>query len=320
MNVSVLGCGRWGSFLAWYADKIGHKTTSFGPDDEVFKNLKETGKNEYVKYPTSIAITCDLKSAVDSADILIIAISAQVLREFLPKVLSSCKKAKDKKIILCMKGIEESSGKRLTEVAIECGVAKENVAVWVGPGHIQDFVNGVPNCMVMDSYSSALTKYLADTFSSNLIRFYYGTDIIGTEIGAATKNVLGLLAGMLDGLGYGALKGALMARGAHEVAVFIKALGGSEWSAYGLCHLGDYEATLFSPHSNNRLWGEMYIKGQASSKLAEGVATARAVQKIAVAKGIDMPITNAVDSLVREHRDPREILDELFSRVVKTEF
>jgi len=325
MNISVLGCGRWGSFLAWYADKIGHNTISYGPDDDVYRSLAKTYKNEYVAYPKSIEVCCDLNHAINHADIIIIAISAQGLRGFLPKVLKCIDdnkktQANDKRIVLCMKGIEETTGKRLTEVAIECGVKKENIAVWVGPGHIQDFVRGVPNCMVMDSYSKELTKSLADTFSSDLIRFYYGTDIIGTEIGAATKNVFGLLAGMLDGLGLGVLKGALMARGAHEVAQLIKTLGGSELSAYGLCHLGDYEATLFSQNSNNRLWGENYIKGVKSTRLAEGVATARAVEKIAKSKGIEMPITHTIEQLISEQRPPSDILSTLFKRVTKNEF
>lgn len=318
MNVTVLGCGRWGSFLAWYANKIGHNVISYGPDDDTYKQLDATKKNEYVTYPSTIKLTNDLKMAVESSDIIIIAIQAQSLREFLAKVLQF--NLSNKKVILCMKGIEESTGLRLTEVAIECGINKENLAVWVGPGHIQDFVKGLPNCMVMDSYSSKLTKELADIFSSDLIRFYYGTDIIGTEIGAATKNVFGLLAGMLDGLGMTALKGALMARGAHEVAVLIKALGGSELSAYGLCHLGDYEATLFSPHSNNRLWGEYYITGKTSTKLAEGVATASAVQKLAVKHNIEMPITNTVDYAIKQKMPHGDILKMLFNRVTKTEF
>ena len=99
-----------------------------------------------------------------------------------------------------------------------------------------------------------------ESFGSDLIRFYYGQDLIGNEIGAAAKNVVGIAAGMLDGLGLSTLKGALMARGTREIARLIDALGGNELSAYGLCHLGDYEATLFSPYSHNRMFGEQYVK------------------------------------------------------------
>ena len=107
---------------------------------------------------------------------------------------------------------------------------------------------------------SALSN-LPHSFSSSLIRFYYGEDLLGTEIGAAAKNVVGLAAGMLDGFGYGSLKGALMARGTRELSRLIEKMGGDKMTIYGLSHLGDYEATLFSPHSNNRRFGEDLIIG-----------------------------------------------------------
>jgi glycerol-3-phosphate dehydrogenase (NAD(P)+) len=148
--------------------------------------------------------------------------------------------------------------------------------------------------MVIDSSNDQLKRYLADNFKSNLIRFYYGDDLIGTEVGAAAKNVLGIVAGVLDGSGYPSLKGPLMSRGAYEVARLIAALGGNERSAYGLAHLGDYETTLFSPYSNNRKYGEMLAKGTKFDKLAEGVMTAKAMKMLGEKYGLDLPITNAV--------------------------
>lgn len=318
MNVSVLGCGRWGSFLAWYSDKIGNNVASYGYDDEIYKQLAKNRKNEYVAYPDSIEITCDLEHAISRADVIIISISSQGLRGFLKSVTKY--DLTDKKFVLCMKGIEEVSGKRLSEVAIESGIDKNNLAVWVGPGHIQDFTKGIPNCMVIDSHNNELTKFLADNFKSDLIRFYYGHDIVGTEVGAATKNIMGIVAGVLDGLNYVSLKGPLMARGAREVARLIKAMGGDELSAYGLCHLGDYETTLFSPHSHNRMFGELYVKGEMFGKLAEGVATARAVMPLAERLGIDLPITSAVNAMIEQKIAPQELLKIMFERGAKTEF
>jgi len=227
---------------------------------------------------------------------------------------------KDKTFVLCMKGIEDSTGKRLSEVLIDFGVSPDKIAVWVGPGHIQEFTRNVPNCMIIDSYNRELTNYLVNNFSSDLIRFYIGEDIIGSEIGAGAKNVMGVGAGMLDGLGYSVLKGALMARGAHEISELIKAKGGNPLSAYGLCHLGDYEATLFSPHSNNRRFGEMFIKGEPFSKLAEGVATASALLKMAKQLNVDMPITQAIYNIINKTTTPEDILKNLFSRDCKKEF
>ena len=227
---------------------------------------------------------------------------------------------KDKTFVLCMKGIEDATGKRLSEVLIESGVDRNKIAVWVGPGHIQEFTRNVPNCMIIDSYNPDLTKYLVDNFSSKLIRFYLGNDIIGSEIGAGAKNVMGVGAGMLDGLGYSVLKGALMARGAHEISQLIQAKGGNPLSAYGLCHLGDYEATLFSPHSHNRKFGETFIKGEPFTKLAEGVPTASALLKMAKDLNVDLPITQAIYNIINKQSNPDEILEQLFSRDCKKEF
>lgn len=321
MNITLLGCGRWGSFIAWYMDQIKHNNVIVWgrENDPLLDNLIATRKNEYVEFPDSITFTHDLEKAINNSDIIIISISAQAVRDLMSNVIN-IPNYKNKTFVLCMKGIEDSTGKRLSQILIEFGVNPNNIAVWVGPGHIQEFVRNVPNCMIIDSYNPELTKYLVSNFSSHLIRFYIGNDIIGTEIGAAAKNVMGIGAGILDGLGYSVLKGALMARGAREVSRFIKAMGGNELSAYGLCHLGDYEATLFSQFSNNRRFGEMFIKGEPFSKLAEGVATASAMLKLASQHNIDLPITKAVYDIIQRKSTPQEILKQLFARENKKEF
>ena len=329
-KISVLGCGRWGSFIAWYlATKKGKEVWSWGPDgDYSYEVLKNTGKNEYVTLDKSIVLTCDLAKAVARAEIIIISISSQGLRGFIEKI-KACGDVFEKYFVLCMKGIEVETGERLSQILIDAGIAKERIAVWVGPGHIQAFTAGIPNCMVIDSYNVELKKMLADDFKSDLIRFYYGNDIIGTEIGAAAKNVMGIAAGVLDGGGISTLKGPLMSRGAREVARLIKALGGNELSAYGLAHLGDYETTLFSHHSHNRMYGEMLVKGQKFEKLAEGVMTAAAMKKLGEKLGVDLPITDAVYDICftdspLNNKDGKnlcmDIILKLFSRDTKFEF
>ncbi len=329
MKISVLGCGRWGSFIAWYqATVLKNQVISWGPEGEYsYEILKNTGRNDYVELDKSITLTCDLEYAVTNSNVIIISISSQGLRGFMKKILQY--PVKDKIFVLCMKGIEETTGKRLSEVLIESGVDKDKIAVWVGPGHIQAFTQGIPNCMVIDSYQPELKKYLAHNFKSNLIRFYYGNDIIGTEIGAAAKNVLGIAAGVLDGSGYVSLKGPLMARGAYEVGKLIKAMGGEFNSAYGLAHLGDYETTLFSEYSHNRRYGEMMAHGAKFDKLAEGVMTAKAMKELADRHFLEMPITEAVYeacflSKAFEGGDGAktcmEILLKLFDRETKSEF
>ena len=329
-KISVLGCGRWGSFIAWYlATKKGKQVWSWGPaGDYSYEVLKDTGKNEYVTLEPSITLTCDLAAAVARAEIVIISISSQGLRGFIQKIKAAAD-VSGKVFVLCMKGIEAETGERLSEILIEAGIPQESIAVWVGPGHIQDFTAGIPNCMVIDSHNVALKKALADDFKSDLIRFYYGNDIIGTEIGAAAKNVMGIAAGVLDGGGVSTLKGPLMSRGAREVARLIEALGGNGLSAYGLAHLGDYETTLFSRHSHNRMYGEMLVKGQRFEKLAEGVMTAAAMRGLGRRLGVELPITEAVyDVCFAEepkegscwHDLCMERISRLFSRDTKFEF
>ena len=219
-----------------------------------------------------------------------------------------------------MKGLEIGTGMRLTQVVEEILDSSNVVAVWIGPGHVQEFVRGIPNCMVIDSKSEELKKQLVEMFSSPVIRFYYGSDLIGNELGAAAKNVIGIAAGMLDGYGLRSLKGALMSRGTREISRLIKAMGGNELSAYGLCHLGDYEATVFSEFSHNRRFGELYVKGETFDQLAEGYYTVKALMTLAEQYQVELPICSAVYSVLYENAPPKEALQALFDRSLKMEF
>ncbi len=319
MKVSVLGCGRWGSFIAWYLQRCGFDVSLWGREGSGnLRRLIDTRANDYLTLPESIALTDDLSQAVARAKIIVVSVDAQGLRELLSK-LAACDTA-GKPVVLCIKGLEQKTGKRLSVVAQETIDDPSRIAVWLGPGHVQDFTAGTPGCMVIDSANPKLVKSLCDKFSSRLIRFYYGTDIIGNEIGAAAKNVVGIAAGLLDGIHMPSLKGALMARGTREVSRLIAALGGDERSVYGLCHLGDYEATLFSPYSHNRQYGELFIQGKELGRLAEGVYTTRALVALSKKQGVDMPIAHAVYDMLFEGRTPSECFDRLFMRSRKHEF
>lgn len=320
MNISVLGCGRWGSCIAWYLDKTGHNVLSCGLEDAPeFITLRDTRKNDYLEFPESIEVSSDLEYAISRAEVIVISISAQHLREYMADI--SKYNLDGKIIVLCMKGVEESTGCRLSEVVGSfVDEEKTPIAVWVGPGHPQDFVKGIPNCMVIDSNNAQVKEMLVNNLSSSLIRMYIGNDFIGSEIGAAAKNVVGIVAGMLDGLGYQSLKGALMARGTREIARLIEAMGGNPLSAYGLCHLGDYEATLFSRWSHNRMYGENFVKGVEFQKLAEGVMTTKALKKLADKYSVDMPIVTLLYKVLFEDKNLEEGIGELFERSVKKEF
>ena len=318
MKVTVIGCGRWGSLITWYLDYIKMDVTLYGRAES--KNMQRflaERKNDYLTLPESVKLSTDL-SCVKDAEVIVISINSQGLQALLEELKPY--DLQNKIFVLCMKGIEIATGRRLTQVVNDRVDFSNEVAVWIGPGHVQELYNGVPNCMVIDSNNENVKKKLVDTFNSDLIRIYYGQDLIGNEVGAAAKNVIGIAAGMLDGLGVSSLKGALMSRGTREVSRLIKAMGGNELSAYGLCHLGDYEATVFSQFSHNRRFGELFIKGEQYDKLAEGYYTVRAMMNLAKNYGVELPISKAVYEMLYQNKDPKETLNGLFARSIKNEF
>ncbi len=321
MKITLIGCGRWGTFIAYYLHNIGEEVTIYGREDApTMQELMNTRKNKYLTLPPELPLTTDLKTALDT-DTVVISINSQGLRSLFAEIAESDgENQRPRRYILCMKGLEISTGMRLSQVAKSCTAPGSRVACWIGPGHVEEFVRGVPNCMVIDSEDDELKHELADEFSSQLIRFYYGCDLLGNEIGAASKNVIGIAAGMLDGLGISALKGVLMARGTHEISVLIEKMGGDPRSAYGLCHLGDYEATVFSKFSHNRCFGESYIKGEEYNSLAEGYYTAAAMHELSQKYSVELPICTTVYNILYENADPKECLGALFSRRMKNEF
>ena len=318
MNITVIGCGRWGSFIAWYLDRQKHNVTVYGLEDAPsFIELRDTRSNGLITYPDSITLTTDI-SVVSESETVVISIGSQGLRSLMTEIAAL--QPKNKTFVLCMKGIEIGTGCRLSEIAEEYLDPSNNVAVWMGPGHVQEFAKGIPNCMVIDSKSEETKKRLVDEFSSSVIRFYYGSDLIGNEIGAASKNVIGIAAGMLDGIGLSSLKGALMSRGTREISRLIEAMGGNPLSAYGLCHLGDYEATVFSQFSHNRRYGEMFVRGEQFEQLAEGYYTVKALMELKERYNVELPICEAVYSVLYEGADHKTALHDLFSRSLKQEF
>ena len=319
MKICVIGCGRWGSLITWYlAEKKGLDVTLYGRESSItMQSFLSERRNDLLTLPESVALSTSICCTKD-ADVIVISVGAQSLSALMEELESL--KLKNKIFVLCMKGIEIGTGRRLSQVVSDATDSSNKIAVWLGPGHVQEFYAGIPNCMVIDSDDEDVKHMLVDAFSSDLIRFYYGEDLLGNEIGAATKNVIGIAAGMLDGRGLSTLKGALMSRGTREVARLIDKMGGNELSAYGLCHLGDYEATVFSKYSHNRAYGEALIKGQHFDKLAEGHYTSKAIVALAVKYGVDMPICRCVYSIIHEGKNADLALGELFGRSIKSEF
>lgn len=318
MHITVIGCGRWGSLIAWYLDRTGHRVTLYGrPGSRHMQRFLATRQNDLLTLPESIALSTDL-ACVRQAETVVISIGSQGLQGLMDQLKPLS--LRDRIFVLCMKGLEQGTGRRLSQIAEENLDPSNAVAVWLGPGHVQEFYRGIPNCMVIDSGNDAVKRRLVQEFSSDLIRFYYGGDMIGNEVGAAAKNVVGIAAGFLDGVEMSSLKGALMSRGTREVARLIKAMGGNELSAYGLCHLGDYEATVFSPYSHNRQFGESFIRHQDYHRLAEGYYTVEALMVLREKYGVELPICMAVHNILYESADPRAELSALLRRGLRAEF
>lgn len=313
LKFAVLGAGRWGSLISWYISKLGYDLVIWGREgSEHIENLIKNRCNKFICFGPEVKITTDLDLAFKQ-DYIIISINSQNFRFFLSNLKNKKISLDNKKIILCMKGIEESSGMRLTEI-LEDFFPESQVAIWVGPGHVQSIISGIPTCMVIDSKNNSLKDELREILSSSLIKCFKGNDIIGNEIGAACKNVLGIAAGILDAMNMESLKGPLMSMGANEVSTLIEKKGGKKESAYGLCHLGDFQATLFSHESNNRKFGESIVTGEKISFVAEGVGTSNAVYKICNDLNLNLPILLEIYKVIKKLKTPEESIKYLFSK------
>lgn len=319
-QISVIGCGRWGTFLGWYVANYCDVDTVLMYDLEqapTYQELKKERKNQYLTLSDNMLLTSNIEEVLKN-DFIIISIGCQHLRSLAKQINGY--NVENKTFLLAMKGLEEPSAEILADVFTQEIHQYIHVATLSGPGHVEDYMKKVPSAAVIDSLEPETQDRVIQFMQSNLIRFYYGNDLIGDQVGAALKNVIGLAAGILDGLGWQGLKGALMARAPIEVGRLIEFKGGNPASVYGLAHLGDYEATLFSKNSHNRMFGEMFARGERYGKLAEGVDTLRAVKAISDREHIDMPICQALYKVLFEEADIQQTIRSLFDRSLKKEF
>ena len=321
-KISVLGCGRWASFHAWYQiEKLYNDVMMWGrAEDKYFAELRKTHKNGYIELPKNLRYSTDLSEAINFADTIIIAISAQAMQEFSKTIAQQ--EPKNKTFVLCMKGIDQNTGERLSEILRKNIDDSNHICVWVGPGHIEELTANQPNVMIISGDNEATVKHLINKFESPLISILSSDDLIGVEVGAAAKNVMGIAAGFLDGLGKSSLKGALMARGCYEVSLLIEKMGGNKMTAFGMSHLGDFEATLFSKNSHNRRYGEEYIQDRLSDNIgtAEGVGTTKAMYQLAQKYGVYMPITTTIYRILNLGANKNDVIYDLFKTTTHREF
>ena len=149
MKITVIGCGRWGSLIAWYLDSIKQEVTLYGrKSSKHMQRFMLERKNDVISLPASIKLSNDL-DAINEAEIVIISVNSQGFQALMDEL--KIYKPKNKVFVLCMKGIEIATERRLSQVAKDNLDASNKVAVWLGPGHVQELANGIPNCMVIDS-------------------------------------------------------------------------------------------------------------------------------------------------------------------------
>lgn len=290
MKISILGTGRWASCIAYYL------STAKGYDIMMWERehdynggdspLFATHKNEYVELPKRIRMTHDIVEALDHGEVNIISIVSQAVPNLMERIQKEYGNGyEDKKYCLCMKGLERTTGASLTKLVRNAGVHRANIAVWVGPGHVQSISRGEPTNMEISAYSSKYAEYLRDRFETEgYIDICISSDIVGVEISAAAKNVYGIAAGILEASGCSTQKGSLMVGAIQEMANLIDALGGKRETASGLAFVGDFEATFFNNNSNNLTYGKSIINQNTLNptgvKTAEGVATTQALLRL----------------------------------------
>ena len=334
-KISILGMGRWASCIAYILDSGKHKITMWergtSGDSELFK----THKNQYLTLPENISFTHNLEQAVQSADVIVISILSQNLQD-LTEHLKQVDGYNKKCYCIAMKGIEATTGRRLSEVLIDGGIPRENIAVWAGPGHVQALANGGVTNMLISAYNTKLAKELANEFTTKNIAITVSYDILGTELCAACKNVYGIAAGVLHAYPkYNHCIGSLMVASVKELAGLIDALGGNPASANGLALLGDYQATMFDEYSKNLTFGKLIIEHntldeQSLNKFikvcsVEGIKTAEAILKlrdaynlkVSDAQKLELYIINTVHKIVTGNISLSKAGDVLFEKICK---
>ena len=196
MKVSILGTGRWASCIAFCMDRNNYDVLMWEREHDEDSALFKTRKNQYVTLSNNVNFTHDINKAVNYGDVIIISILSQCLDNLVQRI-KQVDGYQNKKYCIAMKGVEASTGRRLSEILIDGGIKRENIAVWVGPGHVQSITMGQPTNMIISAYNDKFAKNLVKSFErTNIVDITYSEDIIGTEFGAAAKNVIGIAAGI----------------------------------------------------------------------------------------------------------------------------
>jgi len=329
-RVAVFGTGSWGTAFAAVLADTGCRVQMWGRRAELVDQINISHVNaDYLPnllLPDAISATTDPAEAVRGVDIVVLAVPSQMLRanlapwvDFLPPHAA---------VVSLMKGVELGTTKRMSEVIAEVGhVSAERIVVVSGPNLAKEIAAKQPAATVVACVDESMAERVAMACAAPYFRPYTNTDVVGTELGGAVKNVIALAVGMAEGLGMGDnTKSTIITRGLAETLRLGVALGADPATFSGLAGVGDLIATCMSPLSRNHSFGVKLGRGMSVQEVvattrqtAEGVKSCQAILELARHHGIDVPIIENVAAVVHEGRKPGDVADMLMSRARKAE-
>jgi glycerol-3-phosphate dehydrogenase (NAD(P)+) len=326
-TVGIVGAGAWGTALAIVARRAGRDVLIWAHEAETVADINQKHKNETflpgIKLDKAIEATARLNE-VANCDLLLMVTPAQHLRTIAGELASYLRNGQP--LVLCSKGIEQTSGKLMSQLVAEV-LPKAEIAVLSGPSFAIEVAKGLPAAVTLATASETQAAALAYALSHQPFRCYWSDDVIGAEIGGAVKNVYAIGAGIVVGKKFGAsAHAALVTRSFAEMARFGTALGARRDTLTGLSGLGDLVLTCGSSQSRNMSLGIELGKGQSLNdvlakrlSVTEGVFTASALVETAAARGIDMPIAQAVHAVISGLATVDEAIEALLARPLRAE-
>lgn len=329
-RVAVFGAGNWGTAFSLVLSDAGHEVRLWGRREELCATINDKRENtDYlpgVELPASISATHDPEAAAEGAEVVVLAVPSQTLRENLTQwadVLPG-----DVVLLSLMKGVELHTLKRMSEVIAEVtGVGPERIAVLTGPNLAHEIARREPAASVVACADESVAKDLRLLMHGPAFRPYSSADVIGCELGGAYKNVIALAVGMAIGLGFGDnTTASVITRGLAETARLATALGADPMTLMGLAGLGDLVATCSSPLSRNRGFGEKVGQGMSAAEVAastrevaEGVKSASSLLDLARRNDIYAPIAEAVHAVIEGSITTQEMMESFVTRETKDE-
>jgi glycerol-3-phosphate dehydrogenase (NAD(P)+) len=326
-SVGIVGAGAWGTALATVAQRAGRDVLLWAYEPETVADINQNHRNETflpgIRLKPAIEATSRFNE-VANCDMLLMVTPAQHMRDIAGELAPYMRPGQP--LVLCSKGIEQATGKLMSQIAVETFPSAE-IAVLSGPSFASDAARGLPAAVTLATATEEQGRALSHALSHSPFRCYWSDDVVGAEIGGAVKNVYAIAAGIVAGKKLGAsAHAALVTRGFAEMMRFGSAFGARRETLTGLSGLGDLLLTCGSPQSRNMSLGVELGQGRSledvlKSRLtvAEGVYTASALVEIAEARGIDMPIAKAVHSVVSGVATVDEAIEALLARPLRAE-